>query len=148
MHAHQMTPAAALPYILAGHGTITLVGKTTRYTFTFGMAKDGKDAADAPIFARLLIAPEEYAYLGFIKHGRLIAGKKGHPNHPAFKALAWYLDKAAHQPHVAAQAECWHAGTCGRCGRELTVPASIENGLGPICAGKEANKYQTLAEAA
>lgn len=29
-----------------------------------------------------------------------------------------------------------HEGRCGRCGRVLTVPESIELGLGPECAGK------------
>lgn len=27
-------------------------------------------------------------------------------------------------------------GNCARCGRKLTVPASINNGLGPECAGR------------
>jgi len=29
---------------------------------------------------------------------------------------------------------CLHEGRCGRCGRKLTVPASIDRGLGPECA--------------
>lgn len=29
-----------------------------------------------------------------------------------------------------------HAGRCGRCGRVLTVPESIDSGLGPVCASK------------
>jgi hypothetical protein len=29
-----------------------------------------------------------------------------------------------------------HEGRCGRCGRRLTVPESIETGLGPECAGR------------
>lgn len=32
--------------------------------------------------------------------------------------------------------QVWHEGRCGRCGRKLTVPSSIETGLGPECAGK------------
>jgi hypothetical protein len=34
--------------------------------------------------------------------------------------------------------EVWHEGRCGRCGRRLTVPESIESGLGPECATKAA----------
>lgn len=30
----------------------------------------------------------------------------------------------------------YHMGQCCRCGRALTVPSSIESGLGPYCAGK------------
>lgn len=29
-----------------------------------------------------------------------------------------------------------HEGRCGRCGRRLTVPSSIEYGLGPVCLAK------------
>ena len=29
--------------------------------------------------------------------------------------------------------EVWHEGCCGKCGKRLTVPSSIENGLGPEC---------------
>jgi hypothetical protein len=29
--------------------------------------------------------------------------------------------------------EAWHEGKCGKCGRTLTVPSSILNGLGPEC---------------
>ena len=32
--------------------------------------------------------------------------------------------------------ELHHEGRCGRCGRRLTVPKSIEVGLGPTCAAK------------
>jgi len=31
-----------------------------------------------------------------------------------------------------------HEGKCGRCGRKLTVPLSIETGIGPECASKMA----------
>jgi hypothetical protein len=29
--------------------------------------------------------------------------------------------------------EVWHEGKCGKCGRTLTVPSSIESGIGPEC---------------
>lgn len=32
------------------------------------------------------------------------------------------------------ECEVWHEGRCGRCGRKLTVPESIETGIGPDCA--------------
>ncbi len=39
-------------------------------------------------------------------------------------------------PAKAAQAFAMYEGRCSRCGRKLTVPASIHHGLGPECAGK------------
>jgi len=29
--------------------------------------------------------------------------------------------------------EFYHSGNCAKCGRKLTTPESIKNGLGPIC---------------
>lgn len=37
--------------------------------------------------------------------------------------------------------EIWHEGKCCCCGRKLTVPSSIENGIGPECIKKELNKF-------
>jgi hypothetical protein len=33
---------------------------------------------------------------------------------------------------------CLHEGRCACCGRKLTVPESIDTGIGPVCAGREA----------
>jgi hypothetical protein len=32
--------------------------------------------------------------------------------------------------------EVWHEGFCGKCGKRLTVPNSIEIGIGPDCIKK------------
>jgi len=32
---------------------------------------------------------------------------------------------------------CLHEGRCACCGRKLTVPESIDTGIGPVCAKKE-----------
>lgn len=43
----------------------------------------------------------------------------------------WANDAAA---VAAAGFDVHHEGQCGRCGRKLTVPESIEHGIGPECA--------------
>lgn len=52
------------------------------------------------------------------------------------KVFPWlwqkYVDPVRNLP---SQIEVWHEGRCGACGRRLTVPESIANGLGPVCAG-------------
>jgi hypothetical protein len=40
------------------------------------------------------------------------------------------------QDNFVTSAEFHHCGFCCRCGRTLTDPASIESGIGPICAGR------------
>jgi hypothetical protein len=46
-------------------------------------------------------------------------------------ARVWAADHAAYEQHGF---RTHHEGKCGRCGRTLTVPASIESGIGPECA--------------
>jgi len=135
-NTHELPPKEALAYILAGHGKATLIGRTARYTFKFSTSADNN-----LVFVGLLTTPDNehgYQYIGFIpkddKH--IVAGRKGNANHPAFKALAWYLHKCqTGDGSPAAQATFMHEGVCGRCGRTLTVPESIQRGIGPICAG-------------
>jgi len=44
------------------------------------------------------------------------------------------LEDAAQNPTLAAKLHGQSTGNCACCGRELTVKASIERGIGPICA--------------
>lgn len=37
--------------------------------------------------------------------------------------------------------EIWHEGRCCKCGRPLTVPESIERGIGPECLSKMASNF-------
>lgn len=48
-------------------------------------------------------------------------------------ARIWSDDHEAYTKHGFA---VHHEGTCGRCGRKLTVPSSIESGIGPECSKK------------
>lgn len=65
-------------------------------------------------------------------------GKKSTIGAEAVSARAWLwlwcLLVAGRALPVNAQ--FWHEGRCGRCGRTLTDPESCVRGLGPICAGK------------
>lgn len=46
-------------------------------------------------------------------------------------ARVWADDHAAYTVHGY---DTMHVGQCGRCGRPLTVPSSVESGIGPECA--------------
>lgn len=103
-----------------------------------------------------------YSYVGFVKgaegserhfiHGG--AKAKAGPDAPSVVAAGWVVSALATLERVLAagpeaanagdrlagalgqlgQAEMWHEGVCGRCAHRLTVPESIESGLGPVCA--------------
>lgn len=101
-----------------------------------------------------------YTYLGTVwgdaADRRYVHGKKSRIGQDAPSALAsaWIVerfaeleailiagpaaedagDKLADSLRLLGCVELWHEGRCGRCAHRLTVPASIETGLGPVCA--------------
>lgn len=138
-HANLIADANdATDFVFGGRARFTLVSKQTgnRKTFKVSKAKDSDDL----FFASLLTGQSnetDYQYIGFIKRPQLglVAGKKGHPSHPAFVALDWAL-RHFETGHMPEQLEFWHEGCCARCGRALTDPASIQRGFGPECSKK------------
>lgn len=127
--------ADAMAFILAGNATITVVSKKTetRRTFKVRQPNDG-----SPHFVKVMTGSDNegsFTYLGTIfdkktyKHGARSPIDKGAVSAVAFKWLWEELAKGS----LPAQAELWHEGSCGRCGRKLTVPESIANGIGPEC---------------
>ena len=156
MNAHTgfETAEDALRFIFAGKATVTLTSKATGEHFTYRVDK-GKEE-NAPYFVKVLNGPDNYAnymYIGFIQDpaaalgekGRpvhisrtagLIAGRKGHPDAPSFKAFAWALRYLKERNEVPEQMTIQHEGKCCRCSRKLTHPDSIASGIGPECASK------------
>ena len=68
--------------------------------------------------------------------GGVGSGKSRHNvSDPAPRAFQYLLDYMGGKTE-AKSLEIWHEGRCGRCGRKLTVPSSIESGIGPECASK------------
>lgn len=131
-------PADAREFMFGGKARFTLrsLRTGTRYTYRVSKAKD----KDSMFFASVLTGPDngsDYSYIGFfgLPAVGLIPGKKGNPNHPAYKALDWTAKMLA-ADRMPPELEFWHEGRCARCGRALTDPASIARGLGPECASK------------
>lgn len=142
-HPNLITDAAdAHAFIFGGKARFTLVSKKTgkRFTYRVTTSKDNPDMH----FLSFLTGPDNtdwtaYTYVGFIRthstHSVVIAGAKGNAAHPAYKAMAWLLNKIEQSNPLAMPAgvEFWHEGRCARCAKVLTDPVSIERGLGPEC---------------
>lgn len=135
-----MTPEQIRAFLVAGRAvfTLTSVPTGTSFTYRFGRPQDQLDGG--PIFAALLTGPDntsDYTYAGiyYPTRGTVVQtkGSRVGADAPGLRALNWWL---AHQndPRVTFR----HEGRCGRCGRALTVPSSIDSGLGPECAAKVA----------
>lgn len=139
MHAHQITDyAKVLVFVLAGNAKFTIVSKATgtRFTYRVKRSDDGKVR-----FVSLMNGPDNessYAFFGTIfQDGKFRHSHKARmgADAPAAKAWAWFWSNLQ-KHHLSPTVEVWHEGKCGRCGRTLTVPESIESGYGPECAGR------------
>lgn len=128
-------------FVFAGRAVFTLVSKSTGARYTFRV-RAGRD--DDRFFVEVLTGPDTYTFLGTIfdagtTRARYFHGKRSAIGAaaPSAKAFAWFAGILLGQGRVPSTVEFWHAGACGRCGRELTDPVSIQTGLGPVCAEKE-----------
>lgn len=149
-HPHQITdPVRALEFALAGDARFTIVSvKTgTRYTFRISLPRNKETgavdrAADIKFVGVLTGESNEsnFSYMGFIgRDNTFVPPRPGKSrismDAPSAKAFAFFWSYLI-RGQLHAGIELWHEGKCGRCGRTLTVPESIETGFGPECIGK------------
>tara|TARA_R110002126_G_scaffold30086_1_gene98658 strand:+ start:48 stop:488 length:441 start_codon:yes stop_codon:yes gene_type:complete len=142
MHKGFETAKEALDFIFSGKAVVTISSAKTGTHFTFKISeKDGE-----VFFVKHLFGPDnswngDWDFLGFVRAedsvpvSCLLAGRKGKPGAPSFKALAWTLINL-HDGKIPDTLTIQHNDACGKCGRELTDPVSVATGLGPICRGK------------
>ena len=131
-------------FVTAGNATFTVSnGKGDWYTFRARRPKARKEGVTPPVFMQLLTGPDnrsDYTYLGVLDEvGGFVrltgASKLGQDTQP-MKVLAFALRIIWGKQQLPEGYTIQHAGRCGACGRKLTVPSSIETGLGPECAGR------------
>lgn len=156
------TAKHALKFILAGNATFTLRSVKTGTRFTYRVTRVCCDACkkswayggigptsckDCPChtqpgkyFVGVLSGPDntrDYRYLGMLstdESGRaaIHSTRNSKVSGPSAVAIAWFLSKISADV-LPDDVEVWHAGSCGMCGRKLTVPSSIAIGIGPDC---------------
>jgi hypothetical protein len=135
--------ASVRRFIEAGKATLTIVSSRTGARFTFKFVRPEEEPhKERCIWVRLLNGPDNesnYAFIGtmwpadFSTVKRSRASKVGE-DAASYKALSWILRAVYVDDSRLDQAEIWHEGRCGRCGRKLTVPSSIASGFGPDCS--------------
>lgn len=135
----------ARQFITAGNAYVTAQsGKDGSHrTFRVSKAKEGEK-----LFVSFLNGPDNwtnYQYLGCLdpETGRVFLTRgsraKGFTDEtPSVKVVRWVFSYVWAEVDLPEGYKLFHEGKCGRCGRKLTVPASVARGLGPECAGKVA----------
>lgn len=143
------TRQAIRDYIEGGNAKLTIQSKATedRFTFRFRRPTEGalQPGRAAPIWVSVLNGPDNdshYQFIGTIFPDRSTSEirpsqrSKVSMDAPSAKAVSWLLRQAylgQNDEALFGRASIWHEGTCGRCGRTLTVPESVSSGFGPEC---------------
>lgn len=128
-------------YILSGKATFTLIDKSpdregggsSRYTYQVVRPRKG-----LPHFVRLLTGPDNtsnYTFIGTIFDGLTWRPKVAGAGSKLF-GLMWRFASRGEWPEWL---EIVGNGKCGKCGRMLTTPESVEMGIGPECLRKLSN---------
>jgi hypothetical protein len=119
------------------NGTYTVVfsGEDDRITVTLKQAPWAKNKPAGTQGVRYKTGPDgESMFAGFFDGATYSPSKNykatGGRVSDALEIIANGGDKEAGQRYALESGNCWH------CHRELTVPASISMGLGPVCAEK------------
>lgn len=140
------TAKAALDYITGGKSKFTLVSIATGNRFTYTMKNapmgEGKYNPDIKNIRVMTGADNMTSYTYF---GRLLKNSVGDTwyythgvstrittDATSVRAFLYVFQRLV-RGILPTDVEIWHEGVCGRCGRTLTVPESIENGFGPEC---------------
>jgi len=124
-------------FIKAGRAKFTLENVSTGNRLTFRVNKhEDKDLW----FVSVLNGPDNensFMYVGtiFDKKFKLTKKSRVGPTSQSYLTFKWLNDILNSDDDIPETVRFYHAGRCGRCGRELTVPASIECGFGPECVG-------------
>ncbi len=125
-------PATLKTFMLAGNAILTAVSDRTgiRFTFKIQISKDGR------VHYVSVLTGQDYSFLGVLfANGTYQHSIKSPIGIDALsnRAFRWTWGHV-NTGKMPKDVTVYHAGSCGRCGRCLTVPESIAMGIGPDCA--------------
>lgn len=128
-------------FILAGKAIFTVSNRVgERYTFRV-THKEGSARYQETWFVALLTGPDNttsYTYMGMLSPNdgavHLTRNSRFNDESKPVRVIRWVLEIVWNGGELPAGYKLQHEGRCGKCGRMLTVPESIESGIGPECA--------------
>jgi len=129
-------------FLTAGQAIFTVSNPSGEH-YTYKVSAPYKQSETNPFwFVKVLTGPDntrDYTYAGLLQHtGNLVvtAKSKYKSDSKPFLVAKWAISVIWGELNIPDGYKIQHEGRCGRCGRSLTDPTSIETGLGPICAGR------------
>jgi hypothetical protein len=135
--------AVSKSFILAGDAIFTVQLPDGGHKTYRVQRVEANDRYPEAFFVKLLVGPDngdDYGYVGkldaFTGQVATTAKSKQYDGSLVLRLLNRVLARVWTEDHQAYEVfgyQTHHEGRCGRCGRRLTVPASIESGIGPEC---------------
>ena len=136
-----LNPEYVADFVRGGRSLFTIQSENTGVRFTYKVTRAHGTQEQRPYFVSLMTGPDNelsYSYVGVIFPGqgfRWTSKSKVTRDNKGVVAFDWFYNKVLRSDRpVPENLKVLHHGRCGRCNRVLTVPESIESGLGPICA--------------
>ena len=126
-------------FVLAGRAVFTVANAGGKH-YTFRVShKEASGTYAETWFVSLLTGPDntsDFTYLGMLTDRglvRLTAKSQYNDESQPVRVLRWALQIIWWAGNLPEGYSIHHEGRCGRCGRTLTTPESIEAGFGPEC---------------
>ena len=133
-------------FATAGNAILTLESQKTGVHFTYRI-RQAEDKNGKPVrrwFVSVLNGHDnnnDYAYIGLLDQAsgdiefRRTAKSRFGEDAPSVRGFR-FMWNSVYADKIPCQMVIRHEGKCGRCARRLTVPESLDRGIGPECAGK------------
>ena len=133
----------SMEFVRAGRAVFTVANAMgEHYTFRVQASKPSEKFPAVSYFVQVLTGPDntsDYTYVGMLtgeNRVKLTKASKYAGESKPVRVFEWALRVVAGTSKLPAGYKLQHEGRCCRCGRVLTVPESIESGIGPECAAK------------
>ena len=127
-------------FILGGNAILTCSNPEKDTHITFHITKS--DIRDNLFNVSVLVSPEVYQFMGTINvhptqlYYHHTTSKIG-TDAVSCKTIKWLILKINSLDYQSlGKAKFYHEGKCCVCGRSLTTPESVKNGIGPECSKK------------
>lgn len=132
-------PEVIRRYLLGGKGVVTLASPTGKYrTYGFRYPRNKNTFDGGTMFIYAQVSSGKWIYVGMLtpdRDFRLTFNSHYDSDHEISKG-ALYLVKIMNGVIKDTPMSVYHCGVCSVCGRKLTTPKSILEGIGPKCKKK------------
>lgn len=134
-------PELSSKFLLAGRALFT-VQNTKGEHYTYKVRKkesvyQGKPSVGFFVSVKASGGVYPYRYVGMLNEtlGTIKCTAKSEylPGTKEYDVVAWACQAVLNSRMIPANYKVFHAGKCGRCGRNLTDETSVNRGIGPEC---------------